>query len=50
MLRTSYNILYIAETVCTVVDKKKRDTGCYFDIYHRREMKLVPFFIEKCPL
>ena len=30
--------------------QKKRDTRCYSDTYHRREMKLVPFFIEKCPL
>ena len=30
--------------------QKKRDTRCYSGTYHRREMKLVPFFIEKCPL
>ena len=30
--------------------QKKRDTRCYSDTYHRREMKLVPFFIAKCPL
>ena len=30
--------------------QKKRDTRCYSDTYHRREMKLVPFFMEKCPL
>ena len=35
---------------CTVVDIKKRDTRCYSDTYHRREMKLVLFFITKCPL
>ena len=32
---------------CTVVDKKNRDTRCYSDTYHRREMKLVPFFMAK---
>ena len=31
-------------------EQKKRDTRCYYDTYHRREMKLVPFFIAKCPL
>ena len=35
--------------ICKVVDKKKRDTRCFLDTYHRREMKLVPFFIAKCP-
>ena len=30
--------------------QKTRDTRSYSDTYHRREMKLVPFFIEKCPL
>ena len=29
--------------------QKKRTTHCYSYTY-RREMKLVPFFIEKCPL
>ena len=34
----------------TVVDKKKkRNTLCYSYTYHRREMKLVPFSIVKCP-
>ena len=30
--------------------QKKPDTRCYSDTYHRRVMKLVPFFIAKCPL
>ena len=39
------------EYTCTVVDiKKKSDSRCYSDTYHRREMKLIPFFLEKCPL
>ena len=29
--------------------QKKRDTRCYSDTYQRREMKLVPFFMVKCP-
>ena len=30
--------------------QKKCGTRCYADTYHRREMKLVPFFIAKGPL
>ena len=29
---------------------KKRTTRCYSYACHRREMKLVPFFMVKCPL
>ena len=28
---------------------KKHTTRCYSYTYHRKEMKLVPFFMEKCP-
>ena len=43
-------VLEFKESKCTVVDKKKRDTRCYSGTYHPREMKLVPFFMAKCPL
>ena len=45
-----YLICFIIFNKCTVMDKKKHDTRCYSDTYHCREMKLVPFFIAKCPL
>ena len=57
-LRTEMHIrgqIYLSRQKCTFVQswkkkKKKCDTRCYSDTYHRREMKLVPFFVEKCPL